>query len=755
MVTLLVATPCLLRAQEPTVATTVWGAVQGVVRDEVTRRGLARAEVSLPALARATRTDSVGRFTFDSVPEGYFQLRVTAPSFQQQEVTVRVTSAAVQLDVMLQRLQQLPRVKVLAPGQDASEADHARRLSESFVLPAVTTLGARQIRNLPTLVEPDVIRALQSMPGGVVLNDLNAQLYVRGGAPDQNLVLLDGAPVFGAYHLFGMAGVFNPDGVANVEFYRGMQSARHGGALSSVIDIAQRDGSESFAEGGLSFTSLRFAGGGRTMDDRVTWMAAGRRTHVDAFVGATMPMAYRDAQTRVTFAPDSSNLFALSAFASSDRFRLGTDDPQVLQSAWANTVASLSWKRSTGAWMTTTQLWGSGFDATIDPRGDVTTGRTESVVRNVGMRSEAERTLAGGRWRAGLDLQHFNLRLTGSRVPGGYFTGAIAQSYAMPALYSEWDRAFGRVRIAPGLRASYRSGLNEPLLVEPRLGVRATITPAIALSAGVSRSYQHMSTLRDERRVLPGPSIWFAHPDGAPASRSDALTAELEMWRAMTWQLTLGAYLKQLSDVAQWKPVAVRDLASVSYDDGSARGLELGLRRYGDRVSGWVGYSLSRTQFTDAVTGAAYDAAWDRRHSMNAALSMRVRQRLQLSAQGSYGTGHPFWPFLGDVLAPHFQPFEGILQSTRTVPLWGPYQQRHEPYLRLDLGMRTSFRVRGAMIEPYLNLQNVAGRPNVLYYEAKPEYDYGPDGPVQRGVVLRPIATPSVMLPSFGFNFRF
>lgn len=757
LLAILAVVPSAPRAQEASGAKpVVWGSIHGIVRDEITRRGVVGAEVRLPALGRSTRSDSGGRFTLDSIPEGYWPLRLAASYFQAQEVTVRVTRAPVQLDVLLGRLQQLPRVKVLAPGEDSTGARHAHRLFDTVVLPAVTTLAARQIRDMPTLVEPDVIRSLQSLPGGVVLNDLNAQLYVRGGAPDQNLILLDGAPVFGAYHMFGMAGVFNPDAVERVEFQRGLQAARYGGALSSVIDIAQRDGGEaSFAEAGLSFTSLRLSGGGRGAGDRVGWMAAGRRTHVDAFIGTDMPMAYRDAQTRITFAPDSSNRFALSAFTSSDRFGFGTNDPQVLQSGWTNAVASLGWKRSAEHWNTSMNLWGSGFDARIDVHGDISTNRTASAVRNVGVRAESERALAGGLWRAGADLQHFKVRLSGSEIPGGYFFGSIDQSYALPALYTEWDRAFGRFRLAPGLRASYRSGLREPLLLEPRVGVRATITPSTAFSVGLSRSYQYMSTLRDERRVLPGPSIWFAHPDGAPASQSDAVTAELEIWRGMTWQLTAGAYLKQFSDVAHWRPVAVRDLASVSYDDGSARGLELSLRRYGDRVNGWVGYTLSRTQFTDAITGARYDAPWDRRHAANAALSVRVRSRLHLSAQGNYGTGHPFWPFLGDVVAPHFQPFEGTLESTRTVPLWGPDQQRHEPYVRLDLGMRTSFGVRDATVEPYLNLQNVAGRPNVLYYEAKSAYGPGPNGPVRLDAVLRPIAMPAVMLPTLGFNIRF
>jgi hypothetical protein len=607
------------------------------------------------------------------------------------------------------------------------------------------------MRAMPTAVEPDVMRTLQGMNGGVVLNDLNAQLYVRGGAPDQNQVLLDGAPVFGAYHMFGMAGAFNPDAVRRVDFYRGQQSARHGGALSSVIEVEQRDGSTPFLEGGLSFMGARFAGGGRTLDDRLSWMLATRRTHVDAFMGKEMPVAYRDAHLRLGFAADSVQELVLSGFASSDRFAFGNKDPDGLQSAWSNAVGSLRWSRALREWQVGSTAWASNYRASMYMGGDDQASRTDDDVMSLGVRADAARSLAAGRARVGLEVHRLSVELRGAKLDGGYFTGVFRRARFASSVHAEWDRGIGRARLVPALRASLLGGV--PVL-EPRIAARVSVTNALTLSVGAARSFQDMSTLRDERHVLPGPAMWFVHPDGAPVSRSDAFTAELELWRGSRWQLTVAGYHKQLHDVPQWRPIGVRDLTGVSYDDGSARGIELGVRRHGDRVSGWASYTLAHTRFSNAATGAEYDAPWDRRHSANMAVLWRVMSRLQLSAQGYVGSGHPFWPFLGDVLSPTLEPLHGTLESTRTVPLWGTQQMRHVAYGRVDVGARTSFSVAGARVEPYLNLQNLSRRPNVLYYEIRGPYSW-PNITSADEARLRPIAMPAFVIPTFGFNLFF
>jgi hypothetical protein len=739
-------------------------AIQGTVKAEGSHMVVPRAELSIPALQISTVSDARGEYTMSGIPAGRWKLSVIAIGYAPYETTVQVPmSGVVRIDVELTpRVKALPRVDVRAvgsPSDTANEVTTAQTIFEREVTPGVTSISRRELRNLPTIIEPDVLRGLQTMPGVTPLNEFDAQLYVRGGAADQNTFLIDGARVFGPYHLFGMNGAFNPGAVQNAEFFRGAFPARYGGVLSSIVAIDQRDGASGAPiEGGLSLLGARAMIRGSVDSGRATWMIAGRRSHADLVFGGAMPYAFYDGQTRFTFAPSSRHRFTLSTFGTGDRFRMFFGDgDERLFSQWSNGVGALHWEwKPSDRWSATTSLSASRY------RGDIGAGNgPTAITRNrldIGTaRVELRRATNRTTLRLGTEIERGSVSLEGDSLEGGYFSGRVARSFLSPALYGEIDWRIGRVRLAPGLRA-IRDTRAGDVLFEPRVSARAQLTDALSFSVSANRAHQSLSSLRDERTVIPGAAMWFVHPTDAPTSRSESVSGALDLRVGGGFSMSAEVYAREFSDVPHWRPVGIRDLSSVSYDDGSTKGIEVAVRRYGEQISGWLGVGLGRTRFTDRTSNEEYDAVWDRPVSATGALFARPWSRLHLSLRVDYGTGHPFWPFAGNVLTPRFQPLVGVTDVTRLTPVWSDQQLRLPAYFRVDLGARTAVRWLGMDVEPYLNFQNLFGRPNVIHYQLKATF-LRPDGTFDSlfpGTTrLFPIAAPKVFIPTIGFDVRF
>jgi Carboxypeptidase regulatory-like domain/TonB-dependent Receptor Plug Domain len=736
--------------------------VQGTVRAEGTREPVAHATVSVAGTGRSARADEQGVFRVADVPAGRWRVEVSALGYAPYAVTVQVPAAgAVRLDLEL-----APRPVVLAPLEvDApGSAAGLQALQAREVTPGVVALSRAEMRAAPALGEPDVLRALQGVPGVVALNDLNAQLHVRGGGPDQNLFLLDGARVFAPYHLFGIAGVFNTDAMGGVEFYRGAVPARYGGALSSVVQMEQRGGGADGlqADAGVSLLTARMTARGALPGGE--WMAGGRTSYPYAGRYALFrnrfPYSFGDAQGRVTLRTRGDGQVQGSFFASTDDFGIlssgGTAEE--LRSAWRNGLGSLrwtgaparGWTPSATAWVST---YGGELAVGVASEGDhFETATAENRLAAGGVRLEAARGREGRGLRAGLEVEAGRVRLAGSELAGGYFQGSHEDSYRVPAAYAELDHAAGRLRWAPGVRL-VMDGRTGTLLPEPRLAVRATLRDRLTLTLGAGRSHQVLSTLRDDRQVLPGTMLWFIHPDSAPASRTDGASATLDGWAGRTWSFSLGAYARRFENVSRWRPEGSRELARLAWDDGHAAGAEVAVRRHGRRLSGWVAYGLGRVRMTDAETGEGYDASWDRRHALDAAAFYRPWSAVSLSAQATYGSGMPFWPWAGNVNTERLNPLLGrTSESPDLAPLFGDRQMRFPDYFRLDLAARYAFGFRGVELEPTLSLRNVTLRRNVLYYRN------GSDAGGREGTrpLLYPV-TPPFTLPmavSIGLDAR-
>jgi hypothetical protein len=730
--------------------------VQGRVVDLATGRAVPGVVLEISPSRQRTRSDSAGVFRFSRVANGQTTFRARHPEYGPRDSVVVIASTNRAISIGLR-----PRAYLLAPltvraeqGGPAAE----RALFDREPTPGVIGISRQEIRDIPALAEPDVLRSLQAVPGVVLLNDLSAHLNVRGGGPDQNLFLLDAARVFAPYHVFGMFGAFNPDAIARADFYRGSLPARYGGALSSVVNLEQREGSaDSVAvDAGLSLLSTRITAAGALPGNTTRWMIAARRSDADIVMprvtGKEFPYAFHDVQGRVSLAPGRHHTVQGSFFTSDDRYLMTSHGAEGdLLSRWSNGVGSLRWTW-TGRqnWSVSGTSWASTYSGELVSGSGPVAPSTENSVRVGGLRLEAVRRGETSGLRAGLEVEGGRITLTGSDEPGSYIVGRTESTYALPAGYAEVEQWIGRLRLTPGLRVVH-DGRGSGLLLEPRLSGRFHLSEDVALTVGAGRSHQVVSSLRDDRHVMPGAPFWFVHADGAPASTTDGASVALEGWRGEGWSFAVEGYARAFHDVPRWRPVGTREVGQVAFDDGTAVGAEVTLRRHAGKLTGWVSYGWSNVEMTENESGRAYAPAWDRRHAADAALAYRPWSRLTLSTRITYGSGLPFWPFAGYITTPRFEPLAGGTREKGSTPVWADEQQRYPAYARWDLAARSRIRLRGIALEPFLSVQNVTGRANVLYYRLQSP----PSNSAFLPTLVPETAFASSILPSLGIDARF
>ena len=626
---------------------------------------------------------------------------------------------------------------------------------------AVGAVGMTQaeIKAVPPMVETDVLRSLQALAGVSSVNDYSGELFVRGGGSDQVAVLIDGAPVFAPYHMFGLFGAFNADAVESTEFFRGSIPARYGGALSGVVAARQKTGSADgthFA-GGVSLLGVRFAADGSAPWGGIRWLAAGRKASVD-IAQINVPYSFHDLNFSLEAFPADVHRLRLSVFASDDEFDWGLSNRTSFTSDWANLATSATW-----SWVPDHRLSGevTAYHSRYD--GERTTGGTSfspvttNRISATGFR--AGLTLRGDQigGRAGIAAEAGPVALRSAGGPGGYVDGDISASYQHLSAFAEMEAWAGPVRIAPGVRAGSerRAGRN---FLEPRLSVRLR-TSAFAVSASVDRTYQFLSVLRDAVALEPGAPMWFLHGPEAPASASDGASVSVDTWRGEEWTASVAGWTRRFRAAPYWRPVLTRDPSGVAYQDGRARGLEVMVQRHSGRVRGWMSYQWARAAF-DAADGSEYAPQWDRRHELDAVLAADAPGNVEVSLRATVGTGAPFWFPAGSYDALRF----GSTQRARgrelgggsymsyldQLIIWSDTQGRLPLYARLDLSARRAFRWGSWDVIPYLAVVNAGNRENVLRYDFVGVRDDG-GGPHQAFQHGRQMP----LFPSIGIDFRF
>ncbi len=691
--------------------------LRGVISDAELGHTLPGATIVHPESGQGTISGMEGDFEM-RLGRGSQVLRITYVGYESMEVTVELPVTAV-LEVALKPSERLLD-EVLV--QDRRTGDHTERTEMgSFRLPAQT------IQQIPAVLgEVDLINTLQLLPGVVSAGEGSSGFNVRGGGIDQNLILMDEATVYNAAHLMGFFSIFNNDVVEDIQLYKGNMPARYGGRLASLLNVRMKEGnmSEFGGTGGIGSISSRLMLEGPLIEDRLSFVAAGRRSYADLFIPlADNPdirghkLYFYDLNLKLNAIIDENNRLQYSTYHGKDFFRMGQD--LVFSMDWGNTTHSLRWNRILNSeWLLNTHLIYTGYNYSLSQTGDADNSFLWSAGNeDIGLRADFT-------WFPGENHQvSLGFSSVFHRFDPGLLTGLDEESFIgelgstgsralAHAIYAgNEQRINGRWSAEYGLRFTAFQSMGPATLyhfdddfepagstdygrneffnayagLEPRLGLRYAFSDDQSLKASYNRNvqYLHLASYSDGGNPL---DIWVpSSPNVKPQTGHQFALGYFRNLQAgeRVVEASAEVFYKRMYNQIDFKENAwlmLNPRLEGEFRFGRARayGAEFLFRKNEGNLTGWISYTWSRAmRRIDGVNGGhTYPAAYDRPHNLNVVMNYRFSQRVSLSATWVYSTGAPVTLPIG-----RFE-YEG-----QYVPVYGERNGHRLPdYHRLDLG---------------------------------------------------------------------
>lgn len=552
-----------------------------------------------------------------------------------------------------------------------------------------------KIKKLPAFLgEVDVMKTIQLTPGVQTAGEGNSAFYVRGGGPDQNLILLDEAVVYNASHLFGFFSVFNADAVKNIELTKAGMPANYGGRLASVLDITMKEGNNKNiqAEGGIGLISSRLTLQGPIKKDTGSFIISGRRTYIDVlmkpFIRKSSPFRgtgyyFYDLNTKINYRLSDKDRIFLSGYFGRDLFSIKSKDMNFNTSiSWGNATASLRWNHVFGPKLfLNTSIIFSDYKFEF--------GATQSqydIALYSGIRD----------YNAKFDFSWFPSTRHNIKFGGNYiyhiFTpnNATAKTSGMDldlgnemklfandgALYinDEFDIS-SLFKINAGLRytifqhigpfdryvigevkqitdtISYRKGENIQTYnhIEPRLSLRYSLSEVSSLKAAFTQNYQYIHLASVTGVNLPT-DIWVPSTSIIkPQFGTQYSLGYFRNFKNNTFETSIEAYYKDLKNQIEFKEGAsVEDNIknntdnNFTFGNGKSYGIELFMNKKSGKFTGWIGYTLSWTKrkFPEINLGKEFYAKYDSRHDISVVASYELNSKWTFSAVWVFASGN-------------------------------------------------------------------------------------------------------------------
>lgn len=654
--------------------------LHGYVREAGTGEPIVVAEVTAGNRATAV-TDRHGYFRTAAVAGDSTRVRVRAYGYARLDTVVAVTPRPLEL--------RLERVPVRLNGLQV----RARRARDSLELPmpGFRLVGREELLEVPAGLQADLMRSLQALPGVVAASPVSSRLLVRGGGPDQNQLLLDGFPILYPYHLAGAFSSFDVDAVQDVAFWPGAPPARYGGHLSSVVDVALRDGNRERTTGEAT---LGFVTSGAEVEGPVpagAFMLSARRTYIDALAripGGRFPYYFWDTTAKVHFDLGRSDRITAVGFYGHDRLRRvmvndsAAGEPENEDFRWRNGTFGISWRHLFGAGavfrqhvsrsMFAQRLTGAnterGAHALVASSHDVTLWSARGELEVLGL--PAQRLTLGyeaGRRTDGHDTEYW----TWSELLDALEVTEreLAARGLAPVLsgYAEDRLAIGPASLRLGLRAER---FDTTTLLQPRVAVGFRPRPGLELHGWWGRVAQYEQVIQDPDLGLASlysVDIWLpADAPGGRVSRGEHAGLGASLALPLDLDLQLDLYSKRMDGLAvvpdatdAERTVAIQRLQPA---DGRVRGLDLTLRRsVAEGLSGWLGYSYLHAR--TLAGGADYPATRQPRNRFVTVLDWSDG-RWRFDTRFEAFEGLPYTPALASFTSRPFDLGDGARPST-------------------------------------------------------------------------------------------
>jgi hypothetical protein len=638
-------------------------------------------------------TNEYGFYSF-SLEEGKHTIYVSNIGFKTIEKEIDVSSNS-KVDFKLEEDSSILDEVVVV----ASKIDNRVKSVEM----SVNTLKASTIKKLPAILgEPDVLKSIQLLPGVSSVNEASSGFNVRGGGADQNLILLDDATIYNASHLFGFFSVFNSDAIKDVKLYKGGIPAIYGGRLSSVLDVRQKEGNNNKfnGEAGIGLIASRVLIEGPFAKDSLgigkgSYMIAARRSYVDAFTFLDKEfkdnvLFFYDLNLKANYTLNNKNKIFLSGYFGRDRFEL----PKFIGTSWGNLFGTLRWTNEINEklFFQTSAIF-SNYDYELDNLRSGSEFRWKSNITNFNLKPKltwyinSKTTL-----KSGIDLTYYKFNpgeissLNGSTTNPEKFQN----NYAFEnGLYVDSEYEFSdKLNIQAGIRFSnfirlgkemireYETGnplsynsfsntYDENNLIgtinynsgksikqfnnfEPRVSMRYLIDDNQSIKASFNRMYQYIHLVTNTTSPTPL-DVWTpSGPYIKPQSADQVSLGYFSKLKQSKYDFSIETYYKKLSNVTDFKEGA--DLlfredieTQVIQGVGRAYGLEFQLNKNEGKFTGWLSYTLSRSEnkIKGINNNEYYANNADQLHRLNLVGFYKTNSRWEFGSVFTFSTGRP------------------------------------------------------------------------------------------------------------------
>lgn len=661
--------------------------LSGYVKEKATGESLPGASLFIREINKGTTTNAYGFYSI-TLPEGSYHVTFSYVGFNPEPHVLDLTKD-IRLNVNLSAVAiQAKEVTISAEREDKNVND---------IQMSQQTLDVDKIKSLPAFLgEVDLLKAIQLLPGVSSAGEGNSGFYVRGGGPDQNLVLLDEANVYNAAHLFGFFSVFNADAVQSVTLTKGGMPANYGGRLASVLDIQMKEGNNQklTVEGGIGVVSSRLTIQGPIKKDTSSFIVSARRTFIDLFFKPPITPKSSDlygnsyyffdlnAKLNYTFS-DKDRLF-LSGYFGRDVFGYkSTNSDFSIRVPWGNATATARWNHlfSNRLFMNTSLIF-TNYDFQFEGGQETFKFKLFSGITDYNVKSDftwmpdhRHQVKFGGQY-----IFHVFVPSNASAQSGDvvFDLGKIIRNYANDAaLYvsDEFD-VNERWRISGGLRGTlfqqigpfdryqydpitgrisdtvqYSRGQNVKTYtrMEPRLAVRYQVNSVSSLKASYTQNYQYIHLASLSSISLPT-DVWVPSTDVvAPQFGTQYALGYFRNFKENLFETSVEVYYKTLENQVEYEDGflpenSVNDNVDNHFVFGSGRsyGAEFFFKKSKGKLNGWIGYTLAWTErtFPDLNNGKMFYAKFDRRHDASVVVSYELSSRWTLGATWVYATGN-------------------------------------------------------------------------------------------------------------------
>lgn len=690
--------------------------ISGYIKDSLSAETLIGATISINGEAKGVSSNQYGFYSI-TLPEGKYVITVSFTGYQPQAAEVTLTSN-IKYDFQLLTREVLQEVIVSSKKRDANVKNAQMGKID---------LSMTQIKSVPVLFgEVDILKTIQLLPGVRNAGEGNTGLYVRGGGPDQNLILLDDAIVYNTGHLFGFFSIFNSDAIKNTSLIKGGMPSQYGGRLSSVLDVAMKEGNmKKFeAEGGIGAIASRLSIQGPIKKDKASFIVSTRRTYIDALVKPFVPKSnaaygsgyyFYDLNTKVNYKFSDKDRLYLSGYFGRDVFTYRNSERAFnADIPWGNATGTLRWNHvfNRRLFANTTLVYNS-YNFSFGASQNDFRLKLSSGIRDVSAKLDfdyypapAHKIKFGGLFTYHTFIPNVLSGGQGSTVfePDNAYKKYAAET----GLYLQDDWEINeKVQLNVGMRYSTFTQLGAYTIyqrdtdgnkldstvygkgdkvrsyggLEPRATLRYALNDETSVKASVTRNLQYIHLVSNAGSTLPT-DLWVPSTYRVQPQRSWLYAVGLfRNFNDNMFETSVELYYKTMQNQIEYREGYTPSLADpeeeFTFGKGWSYGSEFYINKARGKLTGWIGYTLSwtRRQFPELNNGEKYYAKYDRRHDLSVVGMYEFSKKWKFSAVFVYGSGN------ATTLPERFYIVNGILTQEYSKV----NQYRLPAYHRLDL----------------------------------------------------------------------